>query len=267
MRRCLVVMAVATAGLVVTLPGEARAERACQCRDLPALENDLFQQEYLQVRFREYDGSDPLGAYTGSVDDVLRNIRAKFDCFQQLGPVPTYDDAFAACLKTVKQSQAGKPATGGGQASEVPAETDVGSSACKIKLNLPGGKKVDHNPANEKTWRDRAGGPCKAVNDFLLAHERAHQQVCKSTWGAGKQLDYNKGDFFAADDSRAYGAGIKNLRKSISDLARSCGWEGSSAATRKSKDKETQDVPVVPTPERARELAKALASRSKGGQR
>lgn len=254
--------------LLACLPGAARAERACRCQDLPALENELFQQEYLQLRFREYDGSDPLGAYIGSVDDILRNVRARFDCYQRHGALPPWDDVVTQCVRSAKQAQAGKPPTGSGERSEVPAETDLSSRACKIKLNMPDGRKLEHSPENERAWRDRPGAGCKAVNDFVLAHERAHQQVCKKAWAEGHQADYDKGDFFAADDARAYGAGIKNLRKSIAALARSCGWEGSTAETKKSKDKEPQDVAVVPTPERAKELAGALARTTrKGGAR
>ncbi len=257
----------ALAGIAVSAPVAVRAEQECRCADLPALENDLFQQEYLQLRFREYDVHDPLGAYSAGIDDIQRNVRAKFDCYMELGTTDTNDPAFTACFRTTRQGQADQPATGGGKKSEVPAETDPSSSACKIRLNMPDGTKLDLTAGNEKKWRDRAKSPCKAVNDFLLAHERSHQQVCKQSWGGNTQTDYQKGDFFAADDARAYGAGIRQLRKSIAALAHQCGWEGSTAATRKSKDKEKQDVDVVPTPERARELATALKVVAKGGKR
>src|SRR5205823_7330448 len=67
-------LAAATAALSLLLPALARAERPCQCSDLPKMESQLFEQEWLQKAFREYDGTDPMGAYVGDPQTMVNNI-------------------------------------------------------------------------------------------------------------------------------------------------------------------------------------------------
>ena len=65
---------------------------------------------------------------------------------------------------------------------------------------------------------------------------------------------------YAAFDVEAYGVGIKQLRKSIAELARKCGWAGSTNETKKNPVRD-QEVDVVPTLEEAKALAKALGGK------
>jgi hypothetical protein len=136
------------------------------------------------------------------------------------------------------------PAGGGQKGTAAPA---AGTSAdCKLVLYTPAGKQV---PYDDATYRKTHS--CWDA-DFTLAHENVHVADCK----AG--LDIN-GEYesYAASDVRAYGAGVRTLRKLIAETAARCGWKGSTKKTKKNPV-DLKDEDVVPTPSDVNELLDAL---------
>lgn len=219
-------------GLALFSPAASFAAKGpCQCKDLPAMEQELFEQEWLQREFYEYlIGNKPpptAGPNQTSAGALSNQVTQSFNQW--------------------RRSAAG----GGGQGSGGAA---LGMSWAKCSLVSYNGKK--EVPFDEPRLRAQN---CQEVADFLIAHEQKHVDQCKalsirqnpSSW-----MDY------AAFDVEAYGAGIKALRKSIAELAKKCGWAGSTNETKKNAI-DGQEVDVVPTMQEAKELAKALKGGSK----
>jgi hypothetical protein len=232
--------AVALATVLSTASVFAAPPRCDRCEDLPMLENQLFQQEFLQKRFEDYVvyklPTLPKG-YDGTAKDYM---------------VEQIIAAFNAYLNS--------PAGGGGGVGSAELGTEYDS--CKLVFYVkdakgknvidPNTKKQKTIPFDEKAYREKN---CKAIADYLLAHENQHVADCKS-----EKRDISAWQVYAAADVRAYGAGIANLRKSIAKLASECGWQGS---TRKTKDdRQGNPVNVVPTPDQVKKLAQTL---KKGG--
>lgn len=251
-RRSLI-LSLAPFALLIALPASAQ-ERACECSDLPHLEDQLFQQEYLQYLSREFDATDPMNAFNppsnpGSYQDRMTNC---FNLYVQYG-----------------STDCSRPDTGHGSAPPPPQEasTDSGAGAATDVFHASCGLLDEKgNPTTASKFHNRPNQPkntCKADNDFLMAHEAQHRKVCKANWAAGHGSLYQNMSYYAADDAKAYGAGVKVLRASIADLAKQCGWEGSANDTkpdknRKNGDKPNDQVKTVPTPDQAKQLASAL---------
>jgi hypothetical protein len=152
------------------------------------------------------------------------------------------------------------PAGGGGGVGYAELGTDYDS--CKLVLYVkdakgknvidPKTKKEKTMPFDEKAYRAKN---CKAIADYLLAHEKQHVADCTA-----EKRDISAWQVYAAADVRAYGAGIASLRKTVAHLATDCGWEGSTRATK--NDEQGNPVSVVPTLDQVKTLALTL---KKGG--
>ena len=250
-------LAVSAVSLLLA-PAAFAQERACSCSDLPRLENQLFEQEFLQRESRKYDKTDPLneGYYDAGSSTNFQNILSRcFDIYISTGntncTAPQSNGEHGGSTHDQSTAQNNAPAAG----------TDVFSASCGLIDVAHGGK-----PMTASDYRNRKdqGSDCKIDNDFVLAHEAQHQKVCRKEWAAGHGKDYQNPSFFAADDAKAYGAGIKMLRKEIAQLSKDCGWEGSTNENRPDKNSKQDpkhpppDLPTVPTPDIAKQLANNL---------
>ncbi|HVO31484.1 MAG TPA: hypothetical protein VMV18_12130 [bacterium] len=227
----------ATASLLV--PSLASAASCSDCKDLPRLEKELFEQEFLQQAFRQYANYEKnIPAKKGDETDVealQRSVTADFNAWLH------------------------SPAGGGNRNAHGGAAWGTGRD-CNLVIYLPG-KNKDGSPktapfddAAQKKFR---ADNCDAITDYLLAHEAVHQKSCKDA------LDiFDDPRIYAADDVRAYGAGIRSLRKYIRTLAESCGWEGSTSETKTDAAGNKEDV--VPTMKRITSGKDALKN-GKGG--
>lgn len=231
-------------GLLLSLlpAGHAAAGSSCnRCRDLPALERELFEQEWLQHEFHEY---------------ALGNKRPP-----PPAPDKSWSDSLAAQVLADFQSWLRSPAGAGGSKSAAP-ELGTNWKDCSLAgyRAVRKGKKVEYEeiPFEEKKYRKKH---CPALADYLIAHEQKHVDQCKK-YRDSTRVDLGNFMDYAAFDTEAYGAGIRNLRSSIAKLAKECGWQGSTQETKQNpEDREQEDV--VPTLKEARELAKSL--RKAGG--
>lgn len=216
--------------LALTSPALAAPPTCDKCKDLPRLERELFEQEWLQREFHEYaryGKALPAGGAPGdSADAMVRQVTSDFN----------------AWLKS--------PAGGGG-GRDGAAELGTDWKDCKLVMYVDRGKKTV--PFDEKKYREKN---CAPLADYLLAHENKHVEQCKAHKGADLSYYAN----YAAFDTEAYGTGIRNLRASIAALAKKCGWEGSTRPTKKNPE-DGKDEDVVPTLKRANELAKRVVKK------
>lgn len=215
--------------LALTSSALAAPPTCDKCKDLLKLERELFEQEWLQHEFHEYARyakALPAGGAPGdSSNAMVKQVTADFN----------------AWLKS--------PAGGGG-ARDGAAELGTDWKDCKLVTYVGRGKTV---PFDEKKYREKN---CAPLADYLLAHENKHVEQCKAH--KGTDLGYYAN--YAAFDTEAYGAGIRNLRTSIAALAKKCGWEGSTRSMKKNpEDGEEQDV--VPTKKEVDEIIKRVGKK------
>jgi hypothetical protein len=217
-------------GVALAFVSQAHAAPRCdRCKDLPKLEKELFEQEYLQHEFREWALGNRRLRPNGDPKDTAGTMRDQVI------------ESFNAWLKT--------PA-GGGKGGNGRPELGTDWSNCTLVLYVTKTKTV---PFDEKKYREQE---CKEIADYLLAHENKHVEQCKKNQ-ATAVLDVSYYMDYAAIDSEAYGAGIRDLRKTIAKLAKECGWQGSTNETKKNPD-DGLDEDVVPTKKEAAELAKRV---------
>lgn len=176
----------------------AKAPKCDQCSDLPALESELIVQEAIYAKVRQY-------------------VRNETD-YQLIAESP---EKLQEILEQVADQVSGGGDGGGGDAA--PALTvDVGTKKCRMYLLKDGKRKPFKKKALKKAY-------CGPVADYLFTHENAHRISCKQYWKDGRESEYAKTEFVAADEMQAYWKGIVSLRRSIAALARRCGWEDSCA--------------------------------------
>ncbi len=152
--------------------------------------------------------------------------------------------AFNAWLKT--------PAGGGGA-----GEPTMGTNPenCQLVFYV---KDADGHtsiqPYDEKAMKQRY---CKAILDYMLAHEASHQRTCRAL-GAKNKAFLNAPDFVAADEVKAYEAGIKSLEKAINALAARCKEKGTTAKYRLDPNQEISPAKVYQSEDRVRRIADML---------
>jgi hypothetical protein len=216
--------------------------RCDRCQDLPMLEEQFFQQEFLRQAFNEYLvwklPPIPKNKDTSATQAMVDQVTADFNAYLN------------------------SPAGGGGGVGGAELGTDNDSCKLVYYVKGPDGKNVIDPktkkektiPFDEKEYRTRN---CAAISDYLLAHENQHVADCKND-----HKDLSQWRNYAAADVRAYANGMRNLRKSIAKLASNCGWQGSTRKTK--KDAQGEDAVVIPTMDEARKLATTL---KKGGKK
>jgi hypothetical protein len=234
------------AALAAPLAGAApKPKGPCQCKDLPAMEQELFEQEWLQREFYEYALGNkapppPQGKQT-TADSLKAQVLSDFIAW--------------------RKSPAGGRTRRGGAAPAL----GVNWGKCEIvTLQLVKQNKqsaVKERPFDEPEFRSHN---CQEVADAFILHEQEHVKQCTKLHDPSRPLRRDPGHWLdsASFDVEAYGEFVKAMRKSIADLASRCGWQGSTNATKKNPV-DQQDVDVVPTEEEARRLARALAKGKK----
>lgn len=241
-RRGRALAAVLTGLAIASAAATQAAAQPCGCKKLPALEQELFEQEWLQHEFHEY---------------ALGNKTPPSPTGKQ-----TSSDALAAQVLADFRSRKRSPA-GGGRGRGGAPELGTGWENCSLVAykaawvkNPDTGKKelkYEETPFDEDKYRQKN---CTELADYLIAHEQKHVDQCKK-YGPGSGFDINNWRDYSAWDTEAYGAGIRNLRKAIAKLASECGWQGSTSETKKNPE-DGEEMDVVPTLKEAKALAKAL---------
>lgn len=235
------------ASLVIGLSTASSISAApCGCKKLPALEQELFEQEWLQREFHEYalgKKSPPMPSSEQTPSDAL--------AAQVLSDFKAWESSPAGG----RRGRGGAPelGTSWGNCSLV-AYQAVWVKDEKGKKKL----KYEEIPFDEDKYRKKN---CSELADYLIAHEQAHVDQCKK-YPESSGFDINNWRDYSAFDVEAYGAGVKNLRKAIAELAKQCGWQGSTNAT-KTNPEDRQEVDVVPTMAEAKALARALGKGKK----
>jgi hypothetical protein len=207
---------------------------APKCAELPTMETELFNQEYLQARFKKYLTYDvvPVPGPTPDPDHPGKMVQENMiEAMQR--------DAQEALNRFMES-----PAGGGQKGAAAPGAGT--SSDCVIHLYKPGGKMIAYDDASY-----RKSHKCWDA-EFLLSHERQHVVDCKA--GLKINDDY---EAYAASDVRAYGAGVKKLRELVAETAKRCGWKGSTKKDKKNPVDQS-DEPVVPTPADVNDILSAL---------
>jgi hypothetical protein len=217
--------------LLLAVPAASQGyPKTCDsCEDLPSLMKELKEQEWLRDRFYSFSPWEKVYPFTaGSVKDLQSRVQA----------------AFNAWLKT--------PAGGGGA-----GEPTMGTNPenCQLVFYVKG---ADGNttiqPYDEKAMKQRY---CKTILDYMLAHEASHQRTCRAL-GAKNKAFLNAPDFVAADEVKAYEAGIKVLEKAINDLAARCKEKGTTAKYRLDPNQEISPAKVYQSEDRVRRITDML---------
>jgi hypothetical protein len=218
----------ATVAACVLAPQAQAAAPPCACKDLPALVREINEQEFLQKLFARWADYMPRAIQTtGQLQDAA---------------VQQFNTAFYGNAGAAGTAHGGHAHMG----------TDLSKDTCPIVvyhydkkgnpvLNKDGSHKT--SPVTEETFKSNQ---CATFVNYMFAHERAHQQTCLTQVQKGKQHLWQRADFFARDDAKAYQAGLDVLRKDTAELAAKCGWENST------KNR-------LPNLEEAKELAKKAA--------
>lgn len=234
-------------------------KRCDRCQDLPTLEKEVFEQEFLADLFRQYwTGKKPIPSpkcKDQTPTDAMVNEAT--DAFNQYLRGPAGGNRSAKnmkgdpCKQNVQNPCAGNATT----FSTVPFETDFGSKDCDIVANeatcVKGKPVVNKHKITDKDGQDFISKTyCSQVSDYLIAHESQHKKDCQNGADIGEAHNY------AMSDAKAYLAGVRSLRHYIAQKAKDCGWQGSSDDTKKGPDDEPMDV--MPTMKEAKNLAKSL---------
>jgi hypothetical protein len=215
--------AVATLAALAAPPMASAEECLPKCTDLPAMEKELFDSEFLQALFKKYVDLDRIPKPTepgeSMIDAMQREARVGLDEFN------------------------GSPAGGGKKGASAPHAGTT--EKCTLVLYVKG----KPTPYDDALYR-RTHACWDA--DSLLVHELKHVAHCRA--GLEIHSDFR---LYAASDVQAYGAGARKLRALIAETAGRCGWKGS---TRKTKPNPVDkiDVMVVPTPAEVKEIVDAL---------
>lgn len=213
-----------------------------KCSDLPMLYRELLEHEFLRNQFDSWIRQ----RYYPATVDIMQTLAANY-------------------LGTAMQGQLYgvlAPNTAGGQGGNAaPAYgTDLTSKSCGLVEYFrcrKGGKDDEvvevQAPVTPEEVRAKH---CKPIADALLAHEGHHQKTCGSSWNQNGSDKFVTVEYVANDDREAYQVGIGVLRQYIAQLARDCGWSGSTNARR------PEGTMTVPTPDQIVTLQNNVKSKT-----
>lgn len=215
--------------LVAQALGQGYPKSCDQCEDLPLLMKELKEQEWLRSRFYTFSPWEKVYQLSASdVKDLQTHVQNDFN----------------AWLKT--------PQGGGGV-----GEPTMGTNPedCKLAFFVKDANgKTTTLPYDEKQMKQRF---CKTILDYMLAHEASHQRTCRAL-GAKQKAFLGLPEFVAADEVKAYEAGIKVLEKAINALAARCKEKGTTATYLLNLNQEISPAKVFKSEEQARRIAGML---------
>lgn len=200
-----------------------------RCEDLPLLMKELKEQEWLRSKFFHYSPWEKVYQLNAAnVKDLQSQVQ----------------NAFNSWLQTPQ---------GGGGAGEPTMGTNP--EDCKLVFYVKDANgKTTIQPYDEKPMKRRF---CKTILDYMLAHEASHQRTCRAL-GAKHKAFLNLPEFVAADEVKAYEAGIKVLEKAINALAARCKEKGTTATYLLDPNQEISPAKVFKSEEQARRIADML---------
>lgn len=219
--------------LLVQAPGlfaqQGYPQSCDRCEDLPRLMQELKEQEWLRDKFREYSPWSSYQLSASDVTDLQNRVLNAFNTWQKA------------------------PSGGGGGAGEPTMGTNPEN--CQLVFYVKGADgKTTIQPYDDKAMKARY---CGAVLAFMKAHEASHQRTCRDL-GAKNKGFLGRPEFVAADEVKAYEAGIRALEKAINELAKKCKEEGTTATYRLDPSLKITPANVYGSEDRARQIADQL---------
>ena len=210
------------------LRGQGYPQTCDRCEDLPKLMQELKEQEWLRDKFLEFSPWSSYQRLASDVSELQSKVLTAFNTWE-------------------------KSPSGGGGTGEPTMGTN--SDNCRLVFYVKGADgKTTIQPYDDKAMKARY---CPAVLAYLKAHEASHQRTC-SDLGAQHKGFLTRPEFVAADEVKAYEAGIKVLEKAINDLAKKCKEEGTTATYRLDPSLKLTPANVYGSEDRARHIADQL---------
>ncbi len=222
--------------LVAPSQGAVGAFNPCDCKDLPRLFQELMEQEKLRELADEYlKSKTPVEDEFQSKQDISDRLQWRLN---------QYNNGRSA--QRVGDSGTGPASRGGAAPAFGTNFMDKGCGLVKFLPKNADGTQPDPVPITEEEIR---AAECSAFSEFLIDHEKLHQERCRQRWAREKSgLSLLQPRNYLEEDRDAYAKGVQTLRREIASLARDCGWKGS---TRKFKNGRRE---VVPTQEQIQDL-------------
>lgn len=222
--------------------GKPRCDR---CEDLPKLMQELKEQEWLRDKFWSYTR---FSDYQYGAPDV-RTMYCRITCAMN-------DWLGNTACPPKKCDQPPKPSEecGGGSGAAMDMGTDP--DTCKLYMCMLGKDGKRHKVPFDRKQKETQD--CPEIVDYLLAHEKSHQKTCQALKAKGQSAFFDKPEFTALDEVKAYEAGIKALEKAINALADRCKEKGTRVKYRLPDDFKVTPDKVNATREEAQRIADAL---------
>lgn len=226
-------------------PADKDKPRCDRCEDLPKLLQELKEQEWLREKFWSYTRFSDYQYIAADVGTMYCQVTCAMNKWLGKEPCPP-----KKCDQPRKSSEV--CGSGGGAGMDMGTDPDT----CRLymcKLEKDGKRhKVPYNRADKLTQ------DCADIVDYLEAHEKSHQKTCQALKAKGQSAFFDKPEFTALDEVKAYEAGIKALEKAINALADKCKTEGTRVRYRLPEDFKVDPQKLSDTREETRRITDAL---------
>ncbi len=216
-----------------------------RCEDLPKLLQELKEQEWLRDKFWTYTRMSDYQYTAPDVRTMYCRVQCAMNEWQGRNLCPP-----RKCDQPPKPSEE----CGGGSGASMDMGTDPDS--CKLYMCMLGKDGKRHKVPFDRKLKETQD--CPEIVDYLLAHEKAHQKTCQALKAKGQSAFFDKPEFTALDEVKAYEAGIKSLEKAINALADRCKEKGTVVQYRLPEDFKVTPELVSASREETQRIADAL---------
>jgi hypothetical protein len=226
-------------------PSDPNKPHCDRCEDLPKLMQELKEQEWLRDKFWSYTRFSDYQYTAPDVRTMYCRVQCAMNEWQGRSLCPP-----RKCDEPPKPSEE----CGGGSGASMDMGLDP--DTCKLymcALGKDGKRRKVPFDRKQKETQD-----CPEIVDYLLAHETSHQKTCQALKAKGQSAYFDKPEFTALDEVKAYEAGIKSLEKAINALANRCKEKGTRVSYRLPDDFKVTPDQVTASQDEARRIADAL---------
>lgn len=220
-------IAAACAALLVAVSSAAAAAHKkpkpiehpdCGCDQLPRIELEIAEQEYLQKLFSQW------AAYMPATVLTTQNMRDRADTLFNL----TF---YGAPVESPHATGSGGGAAFGTlyDQPDCPLVRYVyDRKGRKVMVESPDSQKEHRQPpeyiqktepVTEDTYRSKE---CRALLHYGFVHELHHQKTCENNRDSGQQARWSNLTYYANEDAQAYAAGLKVLQEERARLRQKC---------------------------------------------
>jgi hypothetical protein len=227
-------------------PGKAHPDkpRCDRCEDLPKLLQELKEQEWLRDKFWSYTRFSDYQYMAADVGAMYCQVTCAMNQWLGKDPCPP-----RKCEQPRKPSEA---CAGKGAAMDMGTDPDT----CQLFMCKPDKDGVRHKVPYNRA--DKLTMDCPEIVNYLEAHEKSHQRTCQALKAKGQSAFFDKPEFTALDEVKAYEAGIKALEKAINALAARCKEQGTRVDYRLPDDFKVTPEKVSATRDETQRIADAL---------